>query len=59
MVHTHTHIHSGVARFTSTRIRCRDKAAVYKAMLETVLTDSKGQWSVDERSGEAWSQVLS
>jgi len=47
---------SGVARFTSTRIRCRDKAAVYKAMLEAVLTDGAGEWVLDERSGEKWSQ---
>ena len=48
---------TGVQSFTSTRIRCHDKATVYKRMLEAVFTDMKGNWVTDAKSGARWSQV--
>lgn len=50
-------IATAVADFSNTRIRCGDKAKVYKALLQTIFTDSKGNWVVDARSDELWSQV--
>jgi hypothetical protein len=50
-------IATGVADASNSRIRCSDKAKVYKAMLQTIFTDSQGNWVVDARSDEPWSQV--
>eukprot|EP00918_Siedleckia_nematoides_P075096 GHVU01164233.1.p1 GENE.GHVU01164233.1~~GHVU01164233.1.p1 ORF type:complete len:382 (+),score=54.87 GHVU01164233.1:99-1148(+) len=47
---------TGVAQFTNTRIRCKDKATVYKFLLETIFTDDKGEWVRDPTSGQEWSQ---
>lgn len=49
-------IATGVADASNSRIRCSDKAKVYKAMLQTIFTDSQGNWVVDARSDEPWSQ---
>jgi hypothetical protein len=45
----------GVSQFTSTRIRCSDKAEVYQQLLEVIYTDEKGNWVKDPASGEKWS----
>jgi len=50
-------IASGVDDFSSTRIRCGDKAKVYTALLESIFKDFRGDWSKDPESDAYWSQA--